>query len=309
MASFAELKARFDYPSRAGKVDWHCHSTASDGLDSPTELVRLAKKAGLEEIALTDHDTLAGLPEAVRAGRRFGVGVVRGAEITTKEDIGGTAAIVHVLALGLPARPRLLLRWTALLRRDRERRMRTGISRLQVMGYDVTFEEVLRHSEKKVFGRPTLARALLSKKSNRQLFRRMFGLLREPTSTDMFDHLLGRGKPAYVDIGLDLSPTKAFRAIRADGGLPVLAHPLLCETTGAPLAMPFPMVRRYAKRGLGGVEAFYSYAGLGIRSGPSCASWLRLARELGLAATGGSDHHGTGKGSLPGHRIGLIPRP
>jgi predicted metal-dependent phosphoesterase TrpH len=311
MSSFDDLKLRFDYPPRHGRVDWHCHSTYSDGLDTPTQLVRLAKRAGLSEIALTDHDNVSGVPEARRAGRKFGVNVVAGVEFNTTDRIRGVIARPHVLGLGLKPGAPHVRSVLARLQRQRENRSRSSVQALQNLGYKITFAEVKGHAKGTV-GRPALARALLARKENRALLKRAYNLGREPRVSDVFDHLIYRGGPGYGRGRGEflLSPHQAFKLIRADGGLPVIAHPLICEIENGLVQLPVEKLREYARAGLGGVEVYYnSQATPKLNNARVRERWARLCRDLHLARTGGGDHHGVGSLALQGHDLGRIPFP
>jgi predicted metal-dependent phosphoesterase TrpH len=247
-----------------GEVDLHTHSTASDGLLAPAELVAEAARRGLRALALTDHDTVGGLEEAVAAGQRVGVEVVPGVELGTD----ARPHEVHLLGYFVdPASPALLAALAGQVAHRRERAARI-VERLNDLGIGVTFDEVLALAGSGSIGRPHLARALIAHGAAADV-------------PDAFDRYLAGGRPAYVRRQA-LSPEEAIALVRAAGGVPVLAHPL---TTGDPEAT----VVRLVPIGLGGIEVFYGEYGAATR-----ADLLALADRHGLIATGGSDFHGAG---------------
>lgn len=307
MSSDAELKARFDYSKRAGKVDWHVHSYRSDGLDSPTELVRLAKEAGLEEIALTDHDTIAGIEEAQRAGEQSGITVVPGVELNTREMFNDLEASVHILGLGIDPRSPRLIEALGRLATHREEHMTSAVEKLQELGYKITLDEVRTYT-KGTLGRPALARALLKRKVNRVRMRQAFSLVKSPKVSDVFTYLISRGKPAYQNVRPAMTIQHAIQLIRDANGLPVLSHPLICESNAGIRQIDEAKLRQYVKEGLGGIELYYYYR-IVPYSRLARKRWLALAKELDLACTGGGDYHGKGSKGLAGHLLGKIPYP
>jgi predicted metal-dependent phosphoesterase TrpH len=246
-------------------IDLHVHSNASDGTDAPAEVVRRAAEAGLDVLALTDHDTQAGLAEA-RAARPGGLTLIPGAELSC--DLDGRS--VHLLAyLFDPADPALGAE-LARVRDDRVNRARAMTGRLAELGTGVTWEQVTALAGDSVVGRPHLARALTEA-----------GAIASPA--DAFtDEWIGDGGRAFVDRyapGLD----RGIELVRAAGGVPVLAHP---RSPG--YEIPDDVIRRLAAAGLGGVEVFHFDHDAADRD-----QLARLAGSLGLVMTGGSDDHGS----------------
>lgn len=242
-------------------IDLHCHSTASDGLLVPADVVRAAADAGLTAIALTDHDTTAGIPEARRAGEALGVRVIAGCEFSVEVAWGE----MHLLGYFLPdADPEIEAFLTA-ARADRDRRGHEMISRLAGLGILLRFEDVAVEAAGGAIGRPHVARALKSA-----------GHVR--TVQQAFDKYIGRGRPAYVDKRL---PTLRAVAdlVHARGGIVSAAH-LKSFGTLANLT-------QLQIDGLDAVETRHP-----SHDGETIANITDAALLLGLGRTGGSDWHG-----------------
>lgn len=249
------------------------HSRHSDGEWSPTRLVREAKTAGLRAVALTDHDTMTGLPEMLGAGREIGVEVLTGVELSAWQD-----ADWHVLGYGFePDDPTLV----ALFARAREVRLSRAARMVELLGElgrPVTLDAVLREAGDGVIGRPHVARALYRAGQ--------VGSVREA-----FDLYLGDGKPACVE-KLRVSPAEAIELIHRAGGVAVAAHP---GCYGGPEALE-PL--RVA--GLDGVEVDHS-----LHDEDMVGRLADYARAHGLVRTGGSDFHSprTGMSAVGSVRI------
>lgn len=255
-------------------VDLHTHSTASDGTDSPAALVDRARELGLAAIALTDHDTLAGLAEAEQAGRERGLGVIRGCEISTRSEAGEH----HILGLWIPAKADALDSWLDALRRRRNERNAEMVARLRALGFDITLEEVRARASGSV-GRPHMAAVLAAK-----------GYARDVASA--FRDYLGADGRAYVPKRAP-APEEAVRLLAGMGATAVLAHPFL---NGATPASVEALTRRLADCGLTAIEAWHSG-----HSEADTRHCVELAKRLDLGLTGGSDYHGANK---PGIRLG-----
>jgi predicted metal-dependent phosphoesterase TrpH len=245
----------------AETIDLHLHSTASDGSVSPEGVVRRAAAAGLRAVALTDHDTLAGVPEALAAGERCGVRVVAGCEFSASAPWGE----IHVLGYLLPPHSAELEAFLERCRADRLRRAREMVSQLQRLGVDLPFESVLQESAGGALGRPHVARALVR-----------HGGATNPN--DAFDRFLGRGRPAFVEKNL---PTFAAVAavVHGAGGVVSVAH---LKERGSR-----PVVEQLKNEGLDAVETRHPSHDPDLR-----ARLTDIALELGLMRTGGSDWHG-----------------
>ncbi|MFZ5453779.1 MAG: PHP domain-containing protein [Thermodesulfobacteriota bacterium] len=251
-------------------VDLHTHSTASDGSYPPAEVVRLAKDAGLKAMALTDHDTVDGLAEALAAGEELGVEVIPGVEISTRYA-GDT---MHILGYFLDFRSGRLAERLAVLQQARKDRNPKIIAKLNALGIPVTIEQVERLSGGGQVGRPHIARALLES-----------GYV--TTMQQAFDIYLKNGGKAYV-AKYRFPPAEALGMIREAGGVPVLAHPFTLELGSAGALRD--LLRDLQALGLAGIEVFYA-----DHSPEQEALYLKLAAELGLLVTGGSDFHGDNK--------------
>lgn len=245
------------------RIDLHTHSTASDGLFSPAELVRRAHEAGLDTIALVDHDTTQGLPEAMAAGAELGVTVIPGVEINTDLHEGGEA---HILGYFVTPDDPSLTTNLGLLRDARERRGQRMVENLREAGFDITWERV-RDIAKGAVGRPHVARALIEKGYAHDV-------------SDAFARYLSRGRPGWSP-RYKLYPEDAIRIIRAARGVPTLAHP------GSIRDLEQHVLPTLVAAGLQGLECYYG------EYEPSKVRWLvGLAERFGLIATGGSDYHG-----------------
>ncbi len=249
------------------KIDLHSHSTVSDGLDDPAALVRKMAEAGLSAFALTDHDTLQGLPEARAEAKRAGIDLISGAEISA--DWGGQDDI-HILALFVdenngPFNAALTVRQQE--RRSRGERM---AARLVEHGYALDLDAIRRDVGDGVWGRPHLARALV-----------LAGHARD--NDDAFRRFLGREHPWYVPYE-KWKAVEVVRAIREAGGVSSLAHAVWYKEVDA-------LARALAAEGLDAIEVFHPDHGPDEER-----RFGSLARELGLVQTAGSDFHGTDQG-------------
>ncbi len=245
------------------KFDLHIHTTASDGTDSPEAVVELAARNGFSTIAVTDHDTMRGVPEARRAGRRLGVRVIPGVEISA----GGTVE-VHVLGYGVKDAARMeeaLARMCSM----RETRMEQMVEKIRALGIDIELDQVTALSAGTV-GRSHLARVLVQK-----------GVVRDVR--EAFVRYLAPGRPAYV-AREKLKVDEAVRLIRACGGLAGIAHPGQNHGEAYWGAERF---RALKPLGLRCIECYHM-----AHSAAVAAGFERIARSENLLVTGGSDYHG-----------------
>jgi 3',5'-nucleoside bisphosphate phosphatase len=260
--------------------DLHTHSTRSDGTLSPTEVVALAAERELTGIALTDHDTTAGLDEARTAARGHGLAVLTGIEFSAEYD----GQPVHVLGYAFdPAEPRFLAKreW---IRDGRVRRANRMVARLRELGADVRLERVLELAAGGSVGRPHVARAMVEA-----------GVVPDISSA-FSPEWIGTGGRAYVAKDA-VTPVEAVELIRGAGGAVVLAHPSI--HAGAK-SVPEPVIRAMAAAGMAGLEVDHP-----DQSEEDRAHWRELAAELGLETTGSSDCHG----ALYGYRMGVCRTP
>ncbi|MFE5914569.1 PHP domain-containing protein [Streptomyces wedmorensis] len=251
------------------RIDLHTHSTASDGTDSPAELVRNAAAAGLDVVALTDHDTTRGHAEAIEALPE-GLTLVTGAELSCRIDGIG----LHMLAyLFDPTEPALLAE-RELVRDDRVPRARAMVGKLQELGVPVTWEQVARIAGDGSVGRPHVAEALVE-----------LGVVPDVSGAFTPEWLADGGR-AYVGKH-ELDPVDAIRLVKAAGGVTVFAHPLAVKRGQV---LPEASIARLAEAGLDGIEVDHMDHDEATR-----ARLRGLAKELGLLTTGSSDYHGSRK--------------
>jgi len=252
------------------RIDLHTHSAVSDGTDTPTELVHAAAAAGLDVVAITDHDTTASWAAAARAASETNLTLIRGSEISTQ--LGPRS--VHLLGYLFDPDEPLLAAELDLIRDNRVPRLQEMTRRLQEQGVLVTWDDVLEQAgSAESVGRPHLADALVA---------RGFVASREVA----FATLLGWQSPAYV---AKYSPdtAAAIRLVRAAGGVPVIAHPWAGGRRGA---LDLAMIASLIDAGLAGLEVDH------LDHDDRTRAELRgTADDLGLIVTGSSDYHGTGK--------------
>lgn len=257
-------------------VDLHVHTTASDGSLPPAAVVALAREAGLAAIAITDHDTVAGVAEAVASGEREGVEVLPGLEVSA-ELSGGT---MHILGYSLDATDAALLDGLRRFQDNRNERNPRILARLADLGMPVRLEDVAAHAGGEVVGRPHIAQAMLDA-----------GYVR--SVEEAFDRYLARGSSAYVE-RRRAQPEEAVRLIRDAGGLAVLAHPKQLRRTWRQTR---DITARLADCGLEGLEVYHP-----DHSADESSTYRLLAESLGLVVVGGTDFHGHARQSI---RLGV----
>ncbi|HEV7826529.1 MAG TPA: PHP domain-containing protein [Mycobacteriales bacterium] len=255
------------------RVDLHTHSTASDGTTSPAELVRAAAGAGLDVVALTDHDTTSGWSEAA-AALPAGLTLVPGAELSCVWSTPDGPIGLHLLAyLFDPAEP-VLRAERARVREGRTVRARRIVELMRADGHPVAWEDVLAEAAGGPVGRPHLARALVR-----------HGLVADVAAA-FTPEWIGRGG-RYRVVKPDSDVCDAIRMVRAAGGVPVVAHPLAAARG---VLVPEGSYAEMAAAGLAGLEADH------VDHDPAARRRVReIARDLGLFVTGSSDFHGTNK--------------
>lgn len=249
-------------------IDLHTHSTCSDGTLTPTEVVKLAKERGLSAIALTDHDTIDGLCEAIDAGRKYGIEVITGIEFSVAADTE-----MHLLGLGFdldcPAITNILDEMIV----QREKRNHIVIELLKNIGIDITIDDILAEATSRVTGRSQIAKAMLKK-----------GYV--SSIKEAFDKYLSFGKPAFVDKNT-LSPEDAINIIHKSGGKAFLAH---LNQTGKSDEELYELLTHLKKCGLDGIEGYYTEYTDDMNT-----RYRKMAEDIGLLLSGGSDFHGTNK--------------
>ncbi|GGO77672.1 PHP domain-containing protein [Nocardioides deserti] len=252
------------------RIDLHTHSRASDGTQPPGDLVRAAAAAGLDVLAITDHDTADGWAEAEAAAHEVGIELVRGMEVSTRHHGRG----VHLLAyLPDPTYPPLVEQLSRVLE-GRQARVPDMLERLHALGIEITDADVARAADgTAATGRPHVADALVA-----------VGAVGD--RTEAFDRYLGAGRPAYVDrYAAPLAET--IRLVTEAGGVTVVAHPWGRSQREWPGE---PELAELQAAGLSGIEVEHE-----DHTRTSRDKLRAIARNLDLVVTGSSDHHGTGK--------------
>jgi predicted metal-dependent phosphoesterase TrpH len=259
------------------RIDLHAHSTASDGTDTPAELVRNAGAAGLDVVALTDHDTTRGYAEAI-AALPEGLTLVTGAELSCRVD----GVSMHLLAYLFDPEEPALLAERELVRDDRVPRAQGMVAKLNALGVPVTWEQVKRIAGDGSVGRPHVATALVE-----------LGVV--PTVSDAFtEGWLADGGRAFVEKH-ETDPFEAIRLVKAAGGVTVFAHPAASKRGRT---VPEPTIAELAAAGLDGIEVDH------MDHDEETRARLRgLAKELGLLTTGSSDYHGSRKTCVLGEYV------
>ncbi len=258
-------------------IDLHVHSTASDGSVPPAELPVLAAEKHLTALALTDHDTVSGLPDFLDSASKHGIRGIPGVEISTfaqNRDI-------HIVGLFIDPASAPLLELLSKMRDQRKIRNAAILLKLQARGYQITNDELLAEAGGESVGRPHIAAILVRK-----------GYFKTPQ--DVFDQLLKRGRSMFV-ARIQPPPERAIAAIHQAGGLAVWAHPASGMQSGE-RAYIRKTLRFLVPAGLDGIEARYS------TFAPKQSQTVdELAAENHLLRSGGSDFHGT---AMPGIQLG-----
>ena len=257
------------------EVDLHMHTTRSDGGLTPTALVELLYQRGLKVVAITDHDTTAGLDEAMDAAARYPeLTIIPGVEISA--DVSGGE--IHVLAYYVDREDQRFQGILEGFRRGRLERGRGMVEKLTEMGMPLSWDRVLEIAGDASVGRPHVAVALLEK-----------GYVSD--RKEAFDKYIGRNGPAYVERD-KLTPEEAIQLALENGALPVLAHPVYISDVETWLP-------KLTEAGLVGIEVFY-----GDWDTSKINRYLRLAKQYNLIPCGGSDYHANGTAGevLPGHQ-------
>jgi len=253
-------------------IDLHTHSTASDGSDSPEELIHLAKKSNVTTLALTDHDTVAGVEEAMETGKELGVDVIAGCELGVKTDFGE----IHLLGLWLDPKAPKLQKIMSELRSYRSERNKIIVEKLQALGMNITYEEVLEAAGDGSVGRPHIAQVLVEKKYFKSVKK-------------VFEEMLCDGGKAYAPKKV-LSPIEGVKLLKEEGATVSWAH--MC-IHGQSTEYLNDMIATLKPHGLDALEAYHSEHG-----DASTRLVVELAAVHGLALTGGSDYHGAVKPNI-----------
>ncbi len=244
------------------RIDLHLHSTASDGVFPPAEVVRLARERGLTTIALTDHDTSAGWEEAFAAGRELGVEVIGGFEINSETNLGH----IDFLVYGADAHNAALQDFLLTIRDARVGRARGMVQKLAELGLPIEWKRVLHFAgDAQSIARPHVARALVEA-----------GYV--ASTQEAFDKYLNDQGPAYVH-RLEIKPQDVIDTVHQAGGVIVLSSPVHSRTTH--------LTSTLAALGLDGIEVYYF-----DHTDEMKVELLALAQQHNLIVTGGSDFHG-----------------
>lgn len=249
-------------------VDFHTHSTCSDGTMTPRELVQHAKKSGLSAFALTDHDSVDGIKEAQDEAEKCGIEFIPGIEFSAAEKTE-----THIIGLYIDPHNETLLNTIKKLKDSRKRRMEDICEKLRALGFDITHDEALQIAGGNFVGRAHIAKLMIEK-----------GYCE--TVKECFEKYIGLGKPAYSEKN-ELTAKEAVKAIRAAGGVAFLAH---LNQTGYNLTQTEDLLTELKEAGLNGIEGYYpEYTEKHI------ADYRNLAQKLKLSLSGGSDFHGAMK--------------
>jgi len=252
-------------------IDLHTHSTASDGSLSPEELVRHAHDKGLAAIAVTDHDTIDGIGQALQEGQKIDMEVIPGIEISVDFD-----PEMHILGYFFDSSYMNIENTLEVLRKNREERNPRMVKKLNEMGFDISMDEVMEQAGGRIVARPHIARVMMKK-----------GYVE--SVSEAFEKYLSAGKPAYIKRKM-LSPEEGIKEIIKAGGLPVLAHPIYLELDFKSLDK---LLEYLVDKGLKGIEAHYV-----DNSEEETQNLLKLADKHKLLVTGGSDFHGSFKPNI-----------
>lgn len=255
-------------------VDLHCHSTASDGTLAPRDVVRLAKESQLSAMALTDHDTIAGVADASDEAKKLGIDFLTGIEISCQHPRPGT---MHLLGYGVDPRSEILSGMTEKLIAGRDGRNAQVVAALQQQGVAISTAEVEAVAGGDVLGRPHIAQVLVKK-----------GYV--SSIKQAFDKYLAQGGSAYFDKE-QLTAAGAIQMIRAAGGVAVLAHPAQLRTEN--FAQLETAIKQLVDLGLGGIEVIHS-----DHNDTLIVELERFAGKYHLIPTGGSDFHGSRKPNI-----------
>ncbi len=249
-----------------GYVDLHIHTTFSDGLLNPCQVVEEAKKKKITAIGITDHDTMQGIACAETAGKKYGLEIIPGIELSTSyED-----KELHILGYFCNPENSLLENTLEVVKASRYDRMRKMIDKLKKLDINIALSEVLEKAGGDMLGRPHLALAICQKGYSR-------------TTAEVFAKYIGNSCPAYVE-RYRLCFQDALNLILGAGGIPVLAHPGLYKAD--------QLIPSMVRMGLLGIEVFHPEHRIVDRY-----RYIKIARKYGLLITGGSDYHGKDMGS------------
>jgi len=268
--------------------DLHTHTTYSDGVLSPSELVSHAVVGGLEVLAITDHDSIGGVKEGIEEGKKTSLLFIPGVEMTVRDYSYLVGVDLHLLGYGIDPENEILLSALNANQGARTLQKREIVERLNTQGIAIDWEDVLDMAKGGVVTRGHIAMQILKKNPHKVR-----------TLEEVFQKYIGTSRPAYIPLENALSMEEGIRLIKGCGGVAVIAHPGLYHRKGD---VPYA-IRGYAEQGLGGIEVVYPYVktkGFSeSQEGHFFKSYSNLADELGLIKTSGSDFH------IPGGKVAL----
>ncbi len=247
-------------------ADLHVHTIFSDGTYSPEQVIIEANLLGFSAIAITDHDILDGIELAIAAGEQYGVEVISGVELSAESD----GEEIHILGFCVDRFDQQFQQKLREFRESRRTRAMMMVDKLNQLGMDIEYDDVLKRADSSSVGRPHVAAALVEN-----------GYV--DTASEAFYRFLGDGGPAYVGKH-KLSPAEAIAMILDAGGVPVLAHPGVLQQS---------IIPEMVSLGLMGLEVFHPYHTAQVSD-----YYFDLARRYNLLITGGSDCHGQAKGKM-----------
>ncbi|MBP3952918.1 PHP domain-containing protein [Bacillus suaedae] len=256
--------------------DLHMHSTASDGGYSPSELLHKCKKENLEIIALTDHDTVDGIDEAIQVGNKLGITVIPGIELSTKHK----GKSVHILGYQLDRKDQALLDMLSVQKKLRRERLDTIISRLAEVGLFLTPEQVLKHVDGGAVGRPHVAKALIDA-----------GYVKDVA--EAFERYLAEGQHGYVEKAKEMTVEEAIDWIHKTGGVAIVAHPVYYDFDDD--------IKEWVKMfGLDGIEVYHrDHDNAAVKRFEQLTEVIEAELGVTLLRTGGSDFHHEDYGRVP----------
>jgi hypothetical protein len=273
-------------------IDLHMHTTSSDGELSPEEIVDLAIKCNLQAIAITDHDVIDAVENAINYAKDKNIEVISGIEVRANEPEAGFLNI-DIIGLFVDHKNEELIEFTEKIKTERMNQKREMINKLRKFGFDISFEEVAKEV-KGAWGRPHLAKVLLRK------YPQEFTVIR-----DVFDRYLGTNKPAYVERENKTRIKEAISIIHKAGGVAILAHPGIYEKEDS-----LRLIKMFIEAGGEGIETYYPYYNLDSKINKEeneemIEFYRRIVNENNLLESGGNDFHDSERGMLGEVKISM----
>ena len=272
-------------------IDFHIHSTSSDGLDSPSQLISKALELKLKAIALTDHDTISGLDEFLKKGEEKGLIAIPGIEISIKHEPDKELIDIHIIGLNINHTSTKLINLIENQIKGRLEQKRGICNRLRnEFGFEITYEEVEAITEGKIVGRPHIVEIMIKNNPER---------IRGKTKNDLFK-MVSIGGTAFVDRKFEFTLEESIELIHSAGGISVLAHPGIYSVSNRAKFIEFCV-----KAGIQGIEIEYTYERNRPYYETDKAKWAqdyfpdfyrKIAENHNLIKSGGSDYHGGKKG-------------